>query len=201
MPRANPQRREALADAAIALIASTGVGAVTHRALDRALELPVGTAANYFRTRDELLVGAARRVVELHLAEAERATTTAALGRGHPERVLVDLLTESLMEAATTHRDRYLAIFELQLEARRRPALAQTLAGLARAAQAQTVAMHTALADAGAAPEAVATLMSLYGGSLYALTTGPGPVDAAFTRGLVEAMVAGARALVPGRRG
>ncbi|TDE98724.1 TetR family transcriptional regulator [Occultella glacieicola] len=197
MPRTNPQRRDALADAAIAITALAGVGGVTHRAVDRAAQVPIGTTANYFPSRDELLSAAARRVADVHLAESAAATAAGAAGAakqgGDVSGHLTELLTVSLVEAATTQRARYLAIYELQLEAQRRPALAAALARLSEAAEAQTQAMHLALRDAGAPPGAVPLLITLYGGALFMLVTGPGPVDTAAVRRLVEAMVAGAR--------
>lgn len=193
MPRTNPRRRAALADAAIELLATAGLAGVTHRALDRAVGVPIGTAANYFRNRDELLAAAARRVAELHLAESERASLAAARSRDGTQ--LVDLLTTSLVDSATVHRERYLAIAELQLEARRRPGLASELAGLAAAAEVQVRSWHTALAAAGAPPEAVPPLIALYGGALLTLVIGPEQVDPAAVRALVETMVHGA---VPG---
>ncbi|WP_154795699.1 TetR/AcrR family transcriptional regulator [Occultella kanbiaonis] len=194
MPRTNPRRRDALADAAIEITAVAGVGGVTHRAVDRAAHVPIGTTANYFPSRDELLGAAARRVAELHLAESTAATAAAATKQaGDAAGRLTDLLAASLVMAATTHRTRYLAIYELQLEAQRRPALAGALARLAEAAEAQTQAVHLALRDAGAPPGAVPLLITLYGGALFMLVTGPGPVDALAVRRLVEAMVTGAR--------
>lgn len=58
---------------------------------------------------------------------------------------LIDLLTESLLTAATTLRTRYLAIFELQLEAIRRPALTSSLASLLDSSTRFTVGHHTEL--------------------------------------------------------
>lgn len=190
MARTNPRRRDALADAAIGLLASAGVAGVTHRALDRAVGVPIGTAANYFRNRDQLLAASAQRVAELHLAESERASL-AAVERTGSTSVLVDLLTTSLVDAATANRARYLAIFELQLEARRRPGLALALQGLAEAAEVQVRSWHRALAESGAPAEAVPALIALYGGTLYMLVTGPERVDADAVRDLVEAMVRG----------
>ena len=80
------------------------------------------------------------------------------------------------MDAATASRERYLAIFELQLEARRRPALAAALARLTSVAVAFTTDEHAAL-DLSVPPEAIGTLMTLYGGALFVLVTGPGDVQ------------------------
>jgi len=209
VPRTNPERRRALTDAAIALLVDEGVHGLSHRAVERAAGLPAGTAANYFRGREELLVATADRVVELHLADAREATEASVAAEPVPhgpgadaadatlER-MTDLLAASLLDAATRHRDRYLAIAELQLEARRRPALARALAGLATQASGLTAAMH---ADTGldVDPAAVPTLVLLYGGTLLTLVTGAVPVDAATTRHLAGAMVRGA--LAPDVRG
>ncbi|WP_433758413.1 TetR/AcrR family transcriptional regulator [Nocardia sp. CA-135398] len=48
-------RRAALVDAAIDVIATQGIRALTHRALDTALELPGGSASYYFRTKRALI--------------------------------------------------------------------------------------------------------------------------------------------------
>ena len=55
-------RRTALADAAIDLIANQGIRALTHRALDTALDLPAGSASYYFRTKHALIEAIADRI-------------------------------------------------------------------------------------------------------------------------------------------
>jgi AcrR family transcriptional regulator len=183
MPPSNPARRRALADAAIELLASAGVHGLTHRAVEKAADLPPGTASNYFRSREALLVAAAERVAELHHAGTARAVREPA--------PLVDLLTESLLAAATTERTRYLAIFELQLEAARRPALAAALAGLQDAALGITEGRHDDL-GLGTSREQVAALIALYGGALFTLVTAPPEtVTRERVRRLAEVMVGG----------
>jgi len=201
VPRTNPERRRALTDAGIALLVDAGVHGLSHRAVERAAGLPAGTAANYFPGREDLLVATAERIVELHLADARAATEASvaaepagpAVGGGELLDRMTDLLAASLLDAATAHRDRYLAIAELQLEARRRPALAAALAGLATQASDLTAAMH---ADTGLDidPAAVPTLVLLYGGALLTLVTGAAPADAATTRHLARAIVHGSLA-------
>ncbi|MEU1878093.1 TetR family transcriptional regulator [Streptosporangium sp. NPDC020072] len=164
MPPTNPARRRALTDAAIALLASSGVHGLTHRAVEKEADLPPGTASNYFRDRETLLVAAAERVVELHHTDTGQATDRPA--------TLDDLLTESLFTAATTLRDRYLAIFELQLESVRRPALASALAGLGDAAVRITAGQHDKL-GLTLPRETIPTLIALYGGALFTLVTAP----------------------------
>ncbi|WP_067184348.1 TetR/AcrR family transcriptional regulator [Microtetraspora niveoalba] len=164
MPPTNPARRRALTDAAIELLASSGVHGLTHRAVEKEADLPPGTASNYFRSREALLVAAAERIVELHHADTDRAT--------EQPTTLVDLWTESLLTAATTLRNRYLAIFELQLEASRRPLLASALAGLQDASLQITAGHHDKL-DLSIPREKIPALIALYGGALFTLVTAP----------------------------
>lgn len=173
MPPLNQQRRAQLADAAIALLPESGVHGVTHRAVDRKAGLPPGTASNYFRTREALLVAAAERVGQLHYADMDAVADgyRPAGSPGTPERA-ADLIADSLFLAATTYRSRYLAVFELQLESLRRPALAEALAALGRRSVAFTVEHHAAH-GLDIPPEAVPTLVTLYGGALFTLVTGP----------------------------
>ncbi|MEV0585295.1 TetR family transcriptional regulator [Nonomuraea sp. NPDC050310] len=165
MPPTNPARRRAVADAAIALLAEAGVHGVTHRAVEKAAGLPPGTASNYFRSREALLVAAAERVVELHQEEMAHAVAP-------PGDDLAGMLADSLFTAATELRPRYLAIFELQLEAVRRPVLAEALAGLEAGALRVTAGLHDDL-GLGTSREGVAALMALYGGALFTLVTAP----------------------------
>ncbi|MFC4059194.1 TetR/AcrR family transcriptional regulator [Planomonospora corallina] len=190
MPPTNPVRRRALTDAAIGLLASSGVHGLTHRAVEKAAGLPPGTASNYFRSREELLVATAERIAELHHAGTERAAGPHHAGTGW--RVsLVDLLTESLLAAATTLRDRYLAIFELQLEAVRRPALAAALGGLQDMAAQITAGQHDGLGLA-VPRERIPALIALYGGALFTLVTAPpGSVGRDAVRHLVQVIVHG----------
>ncbi|MEV6137154.1 TetR family transcriptional regulator [Nocardia sp. NPDC051990] len=58
-----PDRRAALVDAAIDVIATQGIRALTHRALDTALDLPGGSASYYFRTKRALIEAIADRII------------------------------------------------------------------------------------------------------------------------------------------
>lgn len=187
MPPPNEPRRAQLADAAIALLVESGVHGVTHRAVDRRAGLPAGTASNYFRSREALLVATARRVVELHqadMAEAGRAEPPGASGgRAGTERLsspaattgrarAIDLIAASLLLAAGPQRARYLAVFELRLESLRRPALASAMDELMAAMAAFTAGHHAEL-GIRIPPAAVAPMLVMYGGALLALVTGP----------------------------
>ncbi|GAA2648057.1 TetR/AcrR family transcriptional regulator [Nonomuraea recticatena] len=183
MPPTNPARRRALTDAAIELLASSGAHGLTHRAVEKEAGLPQGTASNYFRSREALLVAAAERIAELHHADTDRATEQPA--------TLVDLLTRSLLTAATTLRTRYLAIFELRLEAARRPVLASVLAGLQDTSLQITAGHHDKLGLA-IPRERIPALISLYGGALFSLVTAPpGSVNRDVVQEVVQVIVHG----------
>ncbi|GAA4088187.1 TetR/AcrR family transcriptional regulator [Actinomadura miaoliensis] len=183
MPPSNPARRRALADAAIELLASSGVHGLTHRAVEKAADLPPGTASNYFRSREALLVAAAERVAELHHADTDRAIEQPAS--------LVDLLTESLFTAATTLRSRYLAIFELRLEAARRPALAAALATLHDTALRVTSGHHEKL-GLTIPREKIAALIALYEAALFTLVSmPPESISREYVENMVQVMVYG----------
>ncbi|GAA4440025.1 TetR/AcrR family transcriptional regulator [Phytohabitans houttuyneae] len=173
MPPPNQRRRAQLADAAIALLARTGVHGVTHRSVEREAGLPAGTASNYFRSREALLVAVAERIGELHYADMDAAGAAFEPPAGSSTRArATDLIAASLLAAATVHRERYLAIFELRLESLRRPALVEALAALMRNSVAFTAGHHAAL-GLEIPPEAVPTLVTLYGGALFTLVSSP----------------------------
>ncbi|GAA3262395.1 TetR/AcrR family transcriptional regulator [Nonomuraea helvata] len=187
MPPTNPARRRALTDAAIELLASCGAHGLTHRAVEKQAGLPPGTASNYFRSRETLLVAAAERIIELHHADTDRAIDRAI----EQPPTLADLWTDSLLTAATTLRTRYLAIFELQLEAARRPALASVLTGLQDTSLQITAAHHDKL-GLTIAREKIPALIALYGGALFTLVTAPpGSVTRDVVQHVAQVMVHG----------
>jgi DNA-binding transcriptional regulator YbjK len=164
---------------------------VTHRAIDARAALPAGTASNYFRSREALLVAVTQRIAELHQADMAEAAA-AHVAQGDPVQRTVELIAASLHHAATAQRGRYLAIFELRLESLRRPSLAAALDGLTNAIAAFTAAHHAEL-RLEIPPAAVPQLMALYGGALFTLVTAtPGVVTEAMTRDLAETIVQGA---------
>lgn len=191
-PPPNLARRRALADGALRVLAASGVHGFSHRAVDAAAELPAGTAANYFASRDALLGAAAERVLELHEEDmaAARGLVTGPIDR----EGLIGLLALSLEVAARLHRERYLAIYELTLEATRRPALRQTFEAIRNAALEFTCEQHRELGLTTSRQD-VETLITLFGGALFTLVTGQagqsGEVDGATCATLARTMVAG----------
>ncbi|GIL30884.1 hypothetical protein NUM_61380 [Actinocatenispora comari] len=195
VPPPNAARRRALATAATELVVAQGLHGLTHRSVDRQAGVPAGTTSNYFPSRDALLVAVAEQLVERHHEDMHSQTEQARGGRRRRGTLAeaVDLIAGSLLHAATAERDRYLAIFELQGELRRRPELADTLGALvARAAQ-DTAAYHREY-ELPIPPAAVPTLQALYGGALLALLSlPPERVTRDAARGYAAAMIHGVR--------
>lgn len=169
-PPRNLQRRHALTDAAIEVLGTRGIHQLSHRAVDEAANLPAGTTSNYFKSRDELLEAVARRVVDLQLADMDVAAGMVSEEVDQPG--LAALIGRSLYEGATRHRTRFLAIYELSLEATRRPVLLEALASIATASLGATVGHHRTL-GLQSSPEQVQALITLFGGALFALVTAP----------------------------
>lgn len=196
-PPRNTRRRAALADAAIEVLGTAGIHKLSHRAVDERAGLPAGTAANYFPRRDDLLAAAAERVAELHVAEmaaADRAAAAAGApgGPSAGADTLARLIGASLHEAATRHRTRYLAAYELALESTRQPALAGAMARLGAGALTVTLAEHRGLGLPTTHEQAQA-LIALYNGTLLTLVVAPPEaVTPAGTLALARALVAGA---------
>jgi DNA-binding transcriptional regulator YbjK len=191
VPPLNERRRAQIADAAIALLVEAGVHGVTHRAVDARAGLPAGTASNYFRSREALLVAVTERVAERHQADMAAAAAT-HVPDGDARAQATALIAASLFYAVTVQRDRYLAIFELRLECLRRPALAEALTRLQSSMAAVTTDHHAQL-RLELPPAAVPQLLFLYGGALFTLVTAPpGSVTEAQTRELAAAIVRGA---------
>ncbi|MGH3296361.1 MAG: TetR/AcrR family transcriptional regulator [Trebonia sp.] len=205
-PPRNTRRRSALADAAIEVLGTAGIHKLSHRAVDERAGLPAGTAANYFPRRDDLLAAAGERIGELHMTEmaaANRAVTASAgtgAGAGGPAGpdALAELIGASLHDAATRHRTRYLAAYELALESTRQPALAAAMSRLSAGAMQATVAEHRAL-GLPTTPEQVQALIALYNGTLLTLAVAPPEtVTAEVTLVLARCLVAGVLRAVPG---
>ncbi|GAA2415871.1 TetR/AcrR family transcriptional regulator [Streptomyces glaucosporus] len=139
MVRRNDERRAALLDAAIEVLAGRGARGLTFRAVDTEAAVPAGTASNYFANRDELLFQTAARVYErLHPDEATIARQRAA----EPNRETYTVLMRELVGRVSSFRSGYLALLELRLEATRRPRLRALLTERIRADVDANVSYH-----------------------------------------------------------
>ncbi|MEU3838276.1 TetR/AcrR family transcriptional regulator [Streptomyces microflavus] len=139
----NPERRMALTDAAIDVLAQEGARGLTFRAVDARAGVPVGTASNYFSSRDDLFMQTGAHIhrrMTPDPAQVEQALRPA------PSRELVAELMHWLVRRMTDDRTGYLAMLELRLEATRRPELRTRLTGTIRTSFEESAAFHR---DAG----------------------------------------------------
>jgi DNA-binding transcriptional regulator YbjK len=120
----NDERRSALADAGIRVLAEEGARGLTHRAVDAAASTPRGTASNYFPTRDDLISALVDRIGERLTPDPEVVSSRSA--RLPDRKLFADYLRDVVRRlSADPHVS--LALFELRLEAARRPAVAKAL--------------------------------------------------------------------------
>ncbi|MCF1597588.1 TetR/AcrR family transcriptional regulator [Streptomyces muensis] len=116
----NPERRAALVDAGVEVLAREGARGLTFRAVDAEAGVPVGTASNYFTGRDDLF----RQIdARLHVRLAPDPEVMADLLSRPKDRSTVTAFMHDLMARATRDRTGYLALLEMRLEAGRRPEL------------------------------------------------------------------------------
>jgi DNA-binding transcriptional regulator YbjK len=146
-------RRPLLADAAIAVLAREGGRGLTHRAVDREAHVPEGTTKNYHPTRLSLLEAVAARMSETHRAAVDRLReTTPASATPSQLRMLYPALIRRAVAGDSTQT---LALFELYLEAARRPEIRAALGEMVEANARAIAELHRAagvrstVADAG----------------------------------------------------
>src|SRR6184192_433059 len=138
MVRRNPERRAALLDASIEVLADEGARGLTFRAVDQQAGVPAGTASNYFSNRDEILRHAGERVYERLVDDAVLADGL----EGTRDRARVTELMHELVDRVAAFPTGFLALLELRLEATRRPELRDVLTNRIRADVEFNVAYH-----------------------------------------------------------
>ncbi|MFE6996702.1 TetR/AcrR family transcriptional regulator [Microbacterium sp. NPDC057659] len=182
----NEARRNALADAGIAVLAAEGSRGLTHRAIDERAGVPVGTTSNYFRSRDALIAGLFERIGARLGPTSE---DLAARASEKPSRALFADYMRDIVRRLSTEREVTLALFELRLESARRPELAETMAAWQRAAFEGDIAFNQAAGLPGGRREIALFHYALDGLLLDRLTS---PIDPDTpTDDVVDALVEG----------
>jgi AcrR family transcriptional regulator len=190
----NDERRAGLADAALRVLAREGTRGLTHRAVDAEAGAPVGTASNYFRNRPALISAIADRIT---IRLAPEQATLDELGALPPSRELFAAYVRDIVRRLTLHRELSLALFELRLEAGRRPELADVIGEWLRTNFEGDVAFNTAAGLPGGRAEIAMFHYALDGLLLDRLTTSIDPdtstddVVAALVEGLLPAAPTG----------
>ena len=171
VPR-NDDRRAALCDAGLSVLSDEGARGLTHRAVDRRADVPLGTTSNYFRSREDLLTALVARIGE-RLAPA--AATLAALGSRPPSRELFADYVRDIVARLTEQHDVTLALFELRIEAARRPEVEHLIGGWLRTGFAADVEFNTAAGLPGGREEIALLHYAVDGLLLDRLTTSIDP--------------------------
>ncbi|MFB4270398.1 TetR/AcrR family transcriptional regulator [Nonomuraea sp. GTA35] len=122
--RRNPERRQALIDAAIEVLAREGARGLTFRAVDAEAAVPPGTASNYFANRDDLFTQVGGRIYERLLPDE---ATIARSREGVQDQTRYAELMHELVDRVSAFNSGYLALLELRLESTRRPELRAVL--------------------------------------------------------------------------
>ncbi|MEV6518657.1 TetR family transcriptional regulator [Micromonospora chalcea] len=187
----NPERRTLLADAGLRVLADAGARGLTHRAVDAEAGVPTGTTSNYFPSRAALLAGLAERIFA---RIAPDPAVLADLGRREPSLALMTDYLRDIVARTTREPGLTRALFELRLEAARRPELRSALGGVLRQGYADDVAHHLAAGLPGGAYEVALLHYAVDGLLLDRLTTS---IDAGFdtdqvVSDLVSRLVGGA---------
>ena len=182
----NPERRRALADAGLTVLAEQGARGLTHRAVDRGAGVPLGTASNYFRTRGELISALVERIGERLAPEPEvlRERADAA-----PDAALFAQFMRDIVRRLLGDREVTIALFELRLESIRRPEVAELLGRWRRDGLAADVAFHEAAGLPGGEREVLLFHYGMDGLLLDRLTVPLRPEQS--TDEVIDALVAG----------
>ncbi|MGW6379522.1 TetR/AcrR family transcriptional regulator [Rhodococcus sp. NPDC055112] len=164
-------RRARIADAALDIIATDGIRALTHRGIDRHLGLPAGSTSYYFRTKRDLLVATvghltdrSRRAFTDSQPEPPAPDTGAGVAEiAHGIAVYVDGL---LADRARDIRARYALTLEMVHDKQIQAALAVSLFSWERAVG------LTRLLGTGDPEQDAADLIALLEGLVFDRTIG-----------------------------
>ncbi|UGQ09006.1 TetR/AcrR family transcriptional regulator [Yinghuangia sp. ASG 101] len=154
MTIAKGARLELIGESAVHLLAERGMRGLTHRAVDEAAGLPLGSTSYYARTRAALLNVALARMTSMEAGEFAEAAAAGATGDEPPGLAallptdvdgVVDLLTGFVRDAIRDGRDQKIARYELALEATRRADLREAYDEAGRVFREAAVALVAAL--------------------------------------------------------
>ncbi|MEV5884812.1 TetR family transcriptional regulator C-terminal domain-containing protein [Streptomyces sp. NPDC052020] len=178
-------RRTLLADAAIDVLSETGMRGLTHRAVDRAANLPPGTTSAYYRTRQALLTALVRRLVARDQEELQAAGERTPVPRTTGE--LVAWIAAFVGQRLTGEgRRRSLARYACAIESVHHPELREILVPRENAAR-QAVRDFLAAHGVVDAEERTVTLLTCVDGLVFDRLVAGGRVSEQEIHGLVAA--------------
>ena len=181
-------REERLLDAAIDVLGASGMRRLTHRAVDAAAGLPMGSTSNRFRTREALLVGVLQRILERETAIWTRLAIDIRTPSIEAFATVVGRLLEELSDSGRVLTQARRTVF---VEAGNQPALRREIT---RAQQELTSWMAPLLAELGSSDPSshVHHLLALMDGLVGNRLASPAPdfdpttAVAALLRGLIN---------------
>lgn len=186
----NTERRTLLGDAAVRVLARQGARGLTHRSVDAEADVPPGTASNYFATRDDIIDAILGRI-------SNRLTPSPELAPSEPRtdvRSAFAFYLRDVVRRLTSDKDAAVALFELRLEATRRPHVANVLTAWTRAGLDADVAFNEEQGLPGDRDDIVIFHYAITGFILDQITI---PIDEAVdVDTTIDRLVAG---LLPGR--
>jgi DNA-binding transcriptional regulator YbjK len=180
-------RRAELAAAALTVVADGGLRALTHRAVDGAAGVPVGTTSAYLRTRAALLAALAEHVASTLVAGVEELT--AHLGPDADAEEVVDR-TSALLREWVGQPDLVLVRAELLLEAIRSAELRTVFLSWRE----RLVSLVTGVAEAKCVPDAAGrseAVVSALEGILTGALLQPAPHRADHVEDMVATILGG----------
>jgi DNA-binding transcriptional regulator YbjK len=149
--------KERALDAAVELVGTEGLRALTHVRVDERASLPRGSTSNYFRTRAALLSGVVDRIVERELSEVGTAISAASAAS------LVDTFCGLLDHVTVRNRTMTAARLVLFMEASHRPALRDAVTRGRTSLESEVVAALARLGAPDPAASATALMACLEG--------------------------------------
>ncbi|MFF7309033.1 TetR/AcrR family transcriptional regulator [Streptomyces sp. NPDC008137] len=178
-------RRTLLADAAIAVLAESGIRGLTHRAVDRTANLPPGTTSAYYRTRQALLTALVRRLVALDQAELQEIGERTPVPR-HAEELVAGIAGFVERRLTGEGRRRSLARYACALESVRHPELREILVARENAGR-QVVQDFLTAQGLPDSEDRTVTLLTCVDGLVFDRLVSGGSVSEREIRGLVMA--------------
>jgi AcrR family transcriptional regulator len=179
--RQNPQRRTALLDAAIEVLAREGSRGLTLRAVDAEAGVPTGTSSNYFTHRAQMLGQIMKRTHERLTPDPDRLARTLS---APPDHQLVARLLREVHERMEADRSSYLAMLELRLEGTRRPELGAELGRILAGELENNIRFHLDQGLPGDRTDVVLLYVAVHGMIVPAVLAGQTPalIDQLATR-------------------
>jgi AcrR family transcriptional regulator len=157
-------RREAIGDAAIAIVARDGLRALTHRAVDRELDLPAGSTSYYARTR--------RQLIELMVHRLADKTTNDL--RPPPSRLAAAPMLAAMLDQLALRPDDHRARYALAVDLVGDPELHAYLTYASPIRAAMLAAAAGVLAGEGIGEQHATGLVALVDGLLFDRVAGSG---------------------------